>query len=213
MNVSEVSTRVKIQFGDESGVQIDDNRIIGWINDALREFAVQNKLFQTRAVVTMTPGLQAYLLPDNLLRLHSVKIDYKNLTEKSIVEIDEVIETADNPSNTSDTAYYYWIYGDSINLYPIPTNPSQLMIYYSKIPDEITDVTSTLPIAEEYRSRLVEYCLVQAYELDENFQAAQLKDQQVRTGLQDMRDAQQAPNDAIYPSITYYPDSRYNAWN
>lgn len=205
MNVSEITSRVKFQFGDESGVQIDDSKIIRWLNDGLREFAYQNRLFQAKATVPIVVGTKAYVLPPNLLRLHAVKVDFVPIKEMSVIEVDEYISQADGTTSTG-SAQVYWMYGDEINLYPIPDSVQTLQIYYSKVPDELAATTDVIPVPEEYRTRLVEYCLTQAYEMDENFKAAQIKGEQFRSGLNDMRDAQQSIRDSTYPQINYISD-------
>ena len=43
LNIQDVANRVKRTFGDESGVQVTDDDIIRWVNDAQLEISRQNE--------------------------------------------------------------------------------------------------------------------------------------------------------------------------
>lgn len=54
MLVSEIATRVKRQFGDEAGAQIEDADILRWVNDAMIDIARTNNLLQISATTATT---------------------------------------------------------------------------------------------------------------------------------------------------------------
>ena len=64
MNVGDVLTRVRRTFGDEAGIQITQDDVIRWINDAQREAVMQNEgLLQKVGYVASTADTQEYTLP------------------------------------------------------------------------------------------------------------------------------------------------------
>lgn len=204
MLVSEIATRVKRQFGDESGVQITDDDVIRWTNDAMREIASSNDLLQTRATTALVVGQAEYTLPPDILLLRSVHMAGKKLTPLSTREAEEY--TIDTGAKGSPSTF--WIWANKIKLYPAPdvADPDDLQIYYTRTPALVTVVGNTPELPVEYHSRIVEYCLAQAYELDENWEAAQQKGNQFTVGLQTLKGKEEWQTVDYYPSITSLPE-------
>ena len=203
MNVLEIATRVKRQFGDESNVQVTDPDILRWINDAQREIASNNELLQTVATTAVVPGQREYTLPPDILLLRSVHYKGMKLRPLNSREAEEYL--VNRPVEGTPTMF--WIWANKIALYPQPTesDADDIQIFYTRqaaIVDSNDDAPE-LPL--EYHNRIVEYCLAQAYELDENWSAAQLKAQQFTQGVQVLKYDGQNTND-FYPMITSSAD-------
>lgn len=208
MNGTEIATRVKRQFGDESGVQVTDADVIRWIGDAQREIAGANDLLQTVAHTAVVPGQQAYDLPPDILLLRSVRYQGRKLQALSNREAEEYIQREDNDGQPS----HYWVWAGVINLYPQPTtsDPDDLQIFYTRQPANLTALTQTPELPLEYHNRIVEYCLAQAYELDENWEAAQQKASQFNNGLASLKGKEEWTTRDYYPSITSVPEDWWN---
>ena len=56
MLVSEIATRVKRQFGDESGSLIDDNDILRWCNDAQVDIIRKTAALTSSQTTAVTVG-------------------------------------------------------------------------------------------------------------------------------------------------------------
>jgi hypothetical protein len=75
-------------------------------------------------------------------------------------------------------------------------------IYYTRQPAVVSALSDIPEVPVMYHNRIVEYVLAQAYELDEDWQAAQVKQQQFRTGVDKLKDQTDWAVRDAYPSIT-----------
>lgn len=209
MKLSEIVTRVQRQFGDDVEAQITTEDIVRWVNDACLEIVTQNSTNEGYHLGT-TPveeGKRTYALPADLLKVRSIRVNGIKLrpsTYEQVNEIDADFEsTVGNPS-------HYWVFGGELNLYPVPSNNlGNLTVMYVKTPDKLTDVTlDTEPdVPKQYHPRIVEYCIAQAAELDDNLGHYQLKMGQFRENvLQLSQNGEQPEGDSVYPSVTYIDD-------
>jgi hypothetical protein len=205
--VAEVTDRVKQSFGDDSGVQLTDAQLIRWVNDGLLEVAESIDIFQKRVAVTTTPNQAGYSIPANLIRIEALNLNDTPLKVMSRAQANEYIEKAEaNDSTLADTPRVYWVWGNEIFLYPTPSTTDTLHLFYVSTPTTITSNADSIPLPDTYRNRLVEFCLRQAYEMDENFEASQLKEQQFRGALNGMRSNTDTPRSDFYDQITYLPE-------
>jgi len=205
------SLAFSVSFGDESGAQIDSADVIRWVNDAQAEIARQKQLLQVTASVTVTLNTGQYATPVNILHLRSVRYDGNVLTPVSLPEAEQIAPSYDAGSAVigNGVPTSYWVWGGFINLYPIPNNSvSTLKMYYTRIPAQVTAVGDTPELPVQYHPRIVEYCLAQAYELDNNPQQQTLKMGQFATGVgQTDTDMWQPRN--TYPMVTVMVDDTW----
>jgi hypothetical protein len=216
MNLGDVRTRVKRQFGDESQVQINDSDITRWVNDAQRFVVMQSDgLLQKAATADLVANQQEYSVPTDLLILRSISTrltastPYFPLIGLSPQEFDQKIGDWDGGSVNSGTAGYYHIYGTVIKLWPIPvaTLTAGLKIYYSKIPTDVAVDADTIDLPLMYHSAVVNYCLQQAYELDDSsWEAAKVKGDQVLTDIHMNKGRENRSPSAAYGRITVLPE-------
>lgn len=207
MLVSDVATRVKRTFGDEYGAQIDDTDIIRWCNDAQKEIALQNKLLQTVSNTNTVVNQQDYTLPTDLLALRGIRYDKLRLTMLSLDDIDAVVE---DRSLDKGTPQYYWTYAQTLSLWPTPDAVKSITIYYTQVPATLTAVGNTISLPAQFDNRIVEYCVAQAAELDDNLEHYQLKMSQFQAGIDAHKNTlETVDQDDAYPFITYRPDEYY----
>lgn len=206
MNVGQIKTRVKRQFGDESAVQVTDEDIIRWINDAMREIAQQNEnVLETIATAAVTSGTSEYSLPSDILQLRAVRFGNRKLSILSLQEADQHITNAENPeSYQTGTPEYAWIYANKITLYPTPdtTDSDDLKIYYTRLPTDVAVDADIPELHVKYHARIVDYVLQQAYEMDEDWAASGNKSAQFQGGLNTLKEADSWIERSTYPVIT-----------
>jgi len=200
MNVSDIATRVRNQFGDDAGVQLTDAHIIRWVNDAMREIALNNSLLEVKATTNAVKDSSDYGIPSNLLSLHTIRYDGVKLKKLSLQEADDLISPG--VSVPSGTPIYFYKEAGNFVLYPKPNNNNSVItMIYTRQPTDVTVVGDTPELPVEYHNRIVEYCIAQAAELDDNPQLALLKMQQFegKTAA-----AKQMAEEAVdfYPTIT-----------
>lgn len=209
MNVGEIATRVMRQFGDESGAQITPEDMKRWINDGMKEIARNNHLLETKKVADIVAAQSEYSLPTDMLELWSVRWNNYKIRSMSMEQADEYITNMEDSANYQKGApAAYWQWENKITLYPIPDSAivGGLTIYYSRLPAEIY-INGDIPeIPVKYHPRIVEYCLAQAYELDEDYSASSMKAGQLNAGLSDMLESEKWTERAYYPVITVLPE-------
>lgn len=207
LSVQEILTRVQRSFGDEAQAQLTQADVIRWINDAQREIATNNNLLQVKASADTTASVNNYALPTGILRLHSVRWQGRVLQSLSLAQVDELTSTADQ---TVAQGYpvgipmQYYIWANQLYLYPAPQTGAvgDLSIYYTRQPVAVANVSDIPELPDAYHNRIVEYCMARAYELDENFFIASLKDQSFNAGVEKMRQDESWKSQEAYPFIT-----------
>lgn len=205
MKLSDIITRVQRQFGDDVQAQITKEDIVRWVNDACIEIVTNNDTAEGKIANTdVLSGTSEYALPPDIIRIRSVRVNgYKMIasTYEQLCEIDPALET------TTGSPTHYWVYGGRLNLYPIPNdNLGKIGVLYVKTPDILTvDMLSREPdVPVQYHPRVVEYCIAQAAELDDNIGHYQVKMQQFSQNIQDLRqNSEQPESQGVYSSITY----------
>jgi len=217
MNLGDVRTRVKRQFGDESQVQINDSDITRWANDAQRFIVMQSEgLLQKSATADLVASQQEYSVPSDLLILRSISTrlttstPYFPLIGLSPQEFDQKIGDWEGGSGVnSGYAGYYHIYGALIKLWPIPVASltAGLKIYYSRLPTDVAVDADVLDLPITYHSAVVNYCLQQAYELDDaSWDAAKVKSDQVLTDIHFNKGRENRSPSGTYGRITVLPE-------
>jgi hypothetical protein len=211
VNVSDVMIRIKRQFGDESGVQVTDDDILRWINDGQHQIVTQNEGLLEKSSYTNTVALQQeYTLPTDILILRSVHLKdstsgaYFNIKYYSFAEFDQYVDGWDQ--TVSDRGYptLYTIYAGIVKLFPLPetSQTNGLKIYYNRAPVDVVTSGDSLDIPLMYHEALVKYCLQQAYEMDEDFEAAQAKASQMDADISLLRGRDDWKKQDTYPMIT-----------
>jgi hypothetical protein len=204
--VQDVITRVLRQFGDEASVQIENADIIRWINDCAKEVAVQNDLGQTTAIQSSVIGQNLYTLQSDTLAIRSIYYDKKKLDFYARTEYDAYVNTVDPKEDQSGTPILYTRHVNDILLYPKPDAVKDIKVWYFQRPTQVVNTTDTLPFAEEYHLRIVEYCLQQAYQTDEDWDAAERMKGQFDDGMTRLKQLEDADDEEFYPTITVLPD-------
>lgn len=215
MNVSDIMSRVKRTFGDESGVQITNADLIRWINDGMRQIVQVNEtLLEATALASVVEDQQEYSLPADYLILRTLM--YKGTDERSYTKLEGYSWTdfnlqVDGWSGNLDARSrpsMYSIYAEKIVLWPIPdaSVANGIKIYYNRLPVDVSIDTDIPEIPILYHEALVKYCLSQAYEVDEDFEAANLKAQELNVDIATLRGRGDWRIQEAYPTMTVLPE-------
>jgi hypothetical protein len=208
LTVQNIADRTRRQFGDTGSVLITDQAIFDWINDAMQAIVLDQKLLRLRATANTVVNQQNYAFPVDTLKVDHISFDGTPLNQTTTQEVSRVLSNMDDATNiTKGIPSQYWLYGREIFLYPVPNVVKVLTIYYYRNPVLVTAVGNTPELPAEYDNRLVEYCLAQAAELDDDLNKQQLKLEQFTQGLNKTKDEQHGAQD-FYPSMGVpLPDS------
>ena len=190
MLVQDIIDRVRNIAGDVNVLQFTDAQILTWVNDGTRECVIQNSLLQKRGTQVVTTGDGDYSLPADILKLHSVKYDNQKLSMLSLEEFEEQYGVTSNTETGTPTAGYVW--AGLLNLYPKPDNStSVLTIDYIRNPVDVVigDIDTEGPdLPDEYHHRIVDYCLAQVAQQDDDMNRYQIKMQEFMTGVANLKD-------------------------
>ena len=224
MNLGDVKIRVKRQFGDDAAIQIQDADIIRWVNDAQREIANQNDdlLQAPPAQTAVVAGQESYTLPLDCRLLRQVKYNGRHMKGLTPQDFNNYIDGLDsNPSTYSQgIPLVYNVWQGQFNVFPIPDvasttssgSQTYFTIYYLRNPVDVVNDTDNLEFASGYHNYIVEYCLRMAYELDENWGAAQTKNQHFQQGVNGLKERDNWPIRESYPTITVLPEDEVTYW-
>lgn len=210
MNVQQIQEYIKRQFGDESGVQVTDDDIIRWINAAQKQIVLQNEsLLEVTSTTDTVTSQQAYDLPVDLLKLRGIQYrlatdqPYYRLKGYSLAEFNELIDGWDGVTDNRDPSCYT-IYASEILLFPVPATDvvAALKIYYNRTPVEVTVPADTPELPLLYHDTIIKFCLQQAYEMDEDWDAVGNKAQEVDREINLLRGRDDWKIQEFYPMIT-----------
>lgn len=212
MNVQDVATRVKRSFGDEAGVQVTDQDIIRWVNDAQEEIVLTNEgLMETTSSADIVADQGEYDVPTNFSVLRSLKYNGFRIKPLSFAEFNEYIDgySSSGPGGYGPgTPDVFMVWDSKISLFPVPGESvtNGLTIYYMRHPDSVGTLADGLTVPLAYHNSVVNYCLQQAYELDEDYQTAGIKKGQFDETMMKLNDRNKWTAQEYYPSITTLPE-------
>lgn len=219
MNLGELKTRVKRQFGDEAAVQISDDDITRWANDGQRDIVTKNEdIKQHVTTINIVTGVQSYLIPAVFMLVQSItcKMDadlsYIKLEGRSLQQYDIFVDGWDGNQYGLGFPSIYTIFADEVKLFPIPQFDATagLKFYGSKYPVDLTIDADEIDLPKEYHNAVVDYCLSKAHELDENWDGSAAKMAQVEQNVRLNRNRQDWKNTDFYPMITIANDDYWN---
>jgi hypothetical protein len=177
------------------------------INDAMRDIVLENDLLAIRATTTTVANQANYSVPADLLQMHHVSYQGTPLKETTVQEAQQQIENMDSTASyPSGVPSVYWMYGASLWLYPAPASPSatDLLLYYNRMPVEVTTLANTPELPARYDNRILEFLLAKAAELDDDNSKYQLKMGEFQSGVRSTKEIEEGP-DQFYSFITTSP--------
>lgn len=208
MNVTDVVNRVLRKFGDEASVQITQDDIIRFINDGQKEIAFKNEILQAVGTMSVVGGQADYSFPADLLTLNTMYYDNQIVKFMKGTDYDNFIRDTDPQTTNSGKPLVYTRWASSFTLYPKPSEDlaDGLKIRYTRRPTDVTSLTDELSLPLEYHSVLVDYCLQQAYETDENVEMTAMKSQQVQTGIDELKELETFKDREMFPTVSVLPE-------
>ncbi len=211
MNVTDIITRVQRVFGDESGVQITSDDIIRWINDGQEEIVIANEgLMETTATSDVIQGQDVYDTPADMSVLRSLRYNGYAVKRMNLTEFDLYLDGfAANPTPYGQgISSIYCVWQNQIRLFPQPNESitGGLTILYIQHCAQVNTTADPLTVPVQYHKALVDYCLEQAYELDEDIQKKASKKQDFDEKMMKLNDRNKWTSQETYPTITTLPD-------
>lgn len=204
--VQNVIDHVKRQFGDESEVQVTNQDLIRWINDGLLDIATKNKILRAKATTDLISGQSEYdLVAQNVIEIDSLHIENVRIPYYSFVDAEELIYSEDPHRAAEGTPKLWYDYAGKLYFWPTPdeTITDGITVFFVQAPTAIAAAGDTLTIPDKYYTILVNYVIAQAYEMDEDWDAASNKLQQVNKDLTERSEEELNVNLKTYPTISF----------
>ena len=209
--VSDVATDVKRTFGDEASVQVTDSDIIRWVNQAQMEIVSKNQILLASGSTPSIANQYTYDLSElNIQAIRSIHYDGSKLENLTFQEAEETI-LKDDPKRTAvGTPEVWYTWGNSeLMLYPTPgTSGFDIKVYFYATPATVNNTTDFLSLPDNYYSRVLEFVMACAYEMDENFAAAESRINRFDSNLVGMHEDENKGTQDYYPTITVRPEDQ-----
>lgn len=202
--VVEVMNAVKRQFGDESGVQLEDTDLVRWITDAQDAINSDNKVLKTTGSISSVNGQATYTFPSTpILQVESLHYNGVRIPNLSFSQAEESLIGADTTASGDPEFWYEW--GGSFTFWPIPNAVKSITLYYTASPTPVPanwDGNTLLSLPDDYFNDIVRFVLAQAYEMDEDWQASGAKVQQFKEGIAAKSEDARRAQDMTFGVIT-----------
>lgn len=205
MNLGEIKTAVKRQFGDESGAQITESDITRWANDAVRDIVRKVEISNQHRETASVADDGSYELPDNFMYIARVTYSNRLLRESKLQDLDLSSNAVDTVSPGTPESYYIW--NNTLYLHPAPSSSGtgNLDIWYVSQPASLGSDIDVPEIPTYMHEDIVRYCLARAKELDEDYQGAAMFDSDYEARVMQARYEKSAQPTDTYPSVRTLP--------
>ena len=206
--VGDVYDQVKRVFGDESGVQLTNDDIARWINEAQVDIAKQNQILPQTATVNVTGGTATYSLSavtPKIDSIASILLDGRRIGNIPVSQAEESISLAD-PEGTETGAPQFWYeWAGQITFWPKPNKNYTMLIRYTALPTNITtSISDVLSVPDECFSDVCNYVLMRAYEMDENAEMMAVKQAEYSTSVAERGETERQAQTMTYETtITF----------
>lgn len=209
MNITDIIKRVQRVFGDESEVQVTEDDVLRWVNDAQTEAVSQHSgLLQTEGFIDAIENVSDYTLPTDLFTLsHAFYLSsgtYYALRFMSLLAFNEYIDGWSGDTYATGVPLVFTrTLADKITIFPKPNEAlvAGLKLIYSRYPVAVVDSSSALDLPEYYHLYILNYCLMNAYEMDEDWEAVDKKTAIVQSTLNFMNGRESWFGQEKYPSV------------
>lgn len=205
--VAQVMRAVKRVFGDESGVQLEDQDIIGWINDAQDTIVNKNKILKAKSGLPITIGQASYQFPnESVHQIESVLINGKRIPNMSVAQAEETISEHDPNGEVEGFPQFWYEWAGELVFWPKPIEAGGITLRYSSKPIPVVTSSDKLSLPDTYYQDVVNFVLKQAYEMDENETMMQAKGQEFEASLASRIDEERTAQTMTYGTITVVDD-------
>lgn len=201
----DIAAQVRRQFGDEAGVQLLDVDIVGWINDAQEAISNVNRVIKARARLDSIKGVSTYQFPNrDIQQIESLHYNSTLLENVTYAEAEQSGKIGDTITQGQPRCWWEW--GGSFTFWPTPPDSQRIDLRYSMRPTRLSSLSDTLGVPDKYYATVRLYVMQQAYELDENFNASQLKSNQFEANLSIFGEEERTAQNMTYETITIVHD-------
>jgi hypothetical protein len=200
---ADLKIMVKRVFGDESGVQLEDADILRWATEAQQAIANYNRLLRVKSTTVSSVGVYDLTFPaENIAQINSLHLNGVPLQPVDFQDAEQSFLANDPDHAEVGTPLYWWSWGETVSVWPKPDTAGMYTLYYTRNPSILTGSDlQTLDVPDKHYQTVVDYVLWRAYEMDEDWQAANAKETQYRGALAEQKEEEFVTADLSYPIV------------
>lgn len=194
---------IRRTFGDESGVQLDSADVQRWANSAQTEIVNSNKAIKAKSTIPSIVGTATYTFPAvKIQQIEALHYDNAFVENVPFAQAEQVIISND-PQNIQTGAPVFWYEWDGeLTFWPTPDAVKNITLYFTAYPADLTgDTDQFFDLPDKFYNAIVDYCLMKAYEMDEDMQASQMAEQRFRAALESQMEDERQSQHMTYPVI------------
>jgi len=206
--VGDVYNQVKRVFGDESGVQLTNDDIVLWVNEAQVDISKQNQILPATFTLPVTGNVATYSLSAVTPRIDSIAsilLDGRRIGNIPISQAEESISLADPEGIETGAPQFWYEWAGEITFWPKPNKNYTMLIRYTAEPTNVsTTATDVLSLPDECFTDVCNYVLMRAYEMDENAEMMAVKQAEYSTSVAERGETERQAQTMTYEkTITY----------
>lgn len=198
-----VKRAVRRTFGDEAGVQLDDEDIRQWADDAQQAILTKNKVLKAISTSMSVVGQAQYDFPTPLIQqVESILFDGRPLDPIDIATAQNTVQKSDPGLDMEGVPVSWFEWAGQFTLYPRPNIEREITLYYTRYATPLSGADDQLlDVPDKYYQAVIDYILWKAYELDEDWQGAQMKENHFRGALEEQAEEEREAAHMLYPTI------------
>lgn len=212
--VQDIMDRVRRQFGDESAVQVEINDLYHWINDACREAVMQHEnLLQTSSNIDSVAGQELYTPPADCFTINMIQFrqtddlsgSYYSLRFMSHAQLTQLADGwRGNAYGSGVPQIFTRADNGQFAIFPPPdvSRTGAIKVIYSRYAADVATLGDPIDLPPYYHSYVMDFCLMKAYEMDEDWEAADRKAQLIQSTLNFNNGREAWYGHETYPVIT-----------
>lgn len=212
--VQNIMDRVRRSFGDESAVQIEQNDLFHWINDACREAVMQHEnLLQTSSNIDAVAGQEFYSPPADCFSINLIMFRDTDDANGSYYALrfmspSQMTQMADgwrgNGYGNGVPKVFVRTDNGQFAIFPPPdtSRTGAIKVVYARYAADVTALADPIDLPAYYHSYVEHFCMMKAYEMDEDWESADRKAQLVQSTLNFNNNREAWFGRETYPTIT-----------
>jgi len=160
MTPAQAKAHVRNQVDEQTAKFWSDAEIWSYLWDAETQLVDKANVFTGNDSSTTTvASTQDYSVPSDLIRIDSLSWNKVKLKAVTL----DVYESLSSPNYggtlaTGDPVYYY-LFNNTVSLYPVPDSAQTLKYWYTKEPTELTDSSTAFSVRTQYHNSLVNFAI------------------------------------------------------
>jgi hypothetical protein len=216
--VQNIMDRVRRLFGDESSVQIEQQDLFNWINDACREVVMQHEnLLQTSTLIDAVAGQYLYDVPVGCFSINLIKF---RDTDDPLGSYYALRFMGSAMMNANADGWQGNAYGTGVPqvftranagqfaIFPAPESSrvGAIEVVYARYANDVTSLADPIDLPPYYHSYVEHFCMMKAYEMDENWDGADRKAQLVQSTINFNNGRESWFGRETFPTIAVNPE-------